>query len=238
MSEPEKRELISYNKKFKPGTAGVKITFSPDEMAFSREDMPLRAARARREVLLSLQPQIDGVSKKPWNPDVMVFIPKEPFNPQEMYVANPNEHDPDFRRDFYDTKLGVWDKMATIDYKLERRQYNHFTEEAWEGTLKACAPLATAPLLVKRQIQYARKIKEFGIPAARPPPPFHVEKPKMSKKSKKTIAKSDLIKYFHDGSYAKCEALGGEAWSCCGNTARNSRGCRRVRTNEKMTLYD
>jgi hypothetical protein len=233
-----KHELISYNKKFKPGTAGVKLTFSPDEMAFSREDMPLRAARARREVLLSLQPQIDGVSKRAWNNDVMVFIPKEPFNPQAMYVANPNEHDPDFRRDFYDSSLGVWDGQTTIDYKLERRQYNGFTEESHAGTVKACEPLATYPLLVKRQIQYAKKIKEFGIPAAQIPPPFIVKYPKMSKKSKRSIERFHLIKYYHDGSYSACEALGGEAWSCCGNNDRNSRGCRKVLSNEKLTLYD
>ena len=109
-----KREPITYNKKFKPGTAGVKLTFSPDEMAFSREDMPMRAAVARKQVLLSLQPQIDGVSKKPWNNDVLVVNPHEPFNPQAMYVSSKNEKDPDFRRDFYDPTL-PWDSMGTVD---------------------------------------------------------------------------------------------------------------------------
>jgi hypothetical protein len=155
-----------------------------------------------------------------------------------MYVANPNEHDPDFRRDFYDAGLGPWDGMSTIDHKLERRQFRKFTEEAREGTLKACTPLEKAPLLVKRQIQYAKKIKEFGIPAAQPPPPFVVQKPKMSKRSKRSIQAFDLVSFGHDGTYGEQPAFGGEAWSCCGNPDFDSPGCRRIRTNEKMTLYD
>jgi hypothetical protein len=185
-----------------------------------------------------LQPQIDGVSKRSWNNDVMVFIPKQPFNPQGMYVANPNERDPDFRRDFYDASLGPWDKRCTIDHKLERRQFTHFTEAAHEGTLKACAPLQKAPLLVKRQIQYAQKIKEFGIPAAQPPPPFIIKRPKMSKRSKTSIHRYDLMTYAHDGAYGEQGAFEGMAWSCCGNPDPNSRGCRTICANEKMTLYD
>jgi len=235
--EQAKHELISYNKKFKPGTAGVKLTFSPDEMAFSREDMPMRSAIARREVLLSLQPQIDGVSKRTWNNDVMVINPRQPFNPQAVYVTTANEHDPDFRRDFYDPTL-PWDAMATIDYKLERRQFRQFTEVSRQGTIRACQPLERAPLLVKRQIQYARMIKEHGIPAAQAPPPFIVKKPKMAKKTKRIISRFDQVVFFHDGVFAPSEALGGNAWSCCGNAAADGQGCHRRRTNGAKTLYD
>ena len=233
-----KRELLSYNKKFKPGTAGVKLSFAPDEMAFSREDMPLRAAMARREVLLTLQPQIDGVTKKKWCNDVMVFTPKEPYNPQNIYVTNKNEHDPDFRRDFYDPTLGNWDGMGTINQKLEAKQFKKFTEDSRANTIKKCQPLAKSPLLVTRQIQYAKKIKENGIPAAQPPPPFIVKKPKMSKKSQQIIKKADLIEYYHDGVYSENPALGGMAWSCCGDTDRNSQGCRKKKSNQFMTRYD
>lgn len=239
MSDDErpKHELISYNKKFKPGTAGVKLTFSPDEMAFSREDMPLRAAIARREVLLSLQPQIDGVTKKTWNNDVLVINPHEPFNPQVMHVSNKNEHDPDFRRDFYDPSL-PWDSMGTIDHKLEKKQFKKFTEEARKGTLKACKPLEKSPLLVKRQIQYAKKIKENGIPAAQTPPPFVVKKPQMSKKTKMMVHKHDKVTHYHDGVFTFIDAFGGEAWSCCGNMSKDSQGCRTKKTNDIKTLYD
>lgn len=235
--EEPKRELITYNKKFKPGTAGVKITFSPDEMAFSREDMPLRAAIARREVLLTLQPQIDGVSKKPWNNDVLVINRKEPYNPQTIYVTSKNERDPDFRRDFYDPTL-PWDGQSTIDQKLERRQFRKFTEDARKGTLRACKPLEKTPLLVTRQIQYARKIKEHGIPAAQPPPPFVVKKPKMSKKSAQFVKKHEKVTYFHDGVFAYNEAFGGEAWSCCGNSSRDSQGCRKRKENDIKRRYE
>jgi hypothetical protein len=206
-------------------------------MAFTREDMPLRAAVARREVLLSLQPQIDGLSKKAWNNDVMVFIPHQPFNPQQMYVTERNERDPDFRRDFYDASPH-WDDTTTIDAKLERRQFQSFTASAQKGTVRATIPLAQAPLLVKRQIQYAKKIKEEGIPAAQPPPPFIVKKPKMSKRSKQSIRRFDIDKPYHEGCYAECAALGGKAWSCCGNTDEHSPGCRGQVSNVKMTLYD
>jgi hypothetical protein len=237
MASNETHELISYNKKFKPGTAGVKLTFSPDEMAFSREDMPLRAAIARREVLLSLQPQIDGISKKSWDNDVMVFIPHEPWNPQQMYVTDRNERDPDFRRDFYEA-TPHWDDTTTIDPKLERRQFQTFTAAAQKGTVRATVPLVHAPLLVKRQIQYAKKIKEEGIPAAQPPPPFIVKKPKMSTRSREMIRRFDVDKPFHDGKYGPCEALGGSAWSCCGNADEHSVGCRRQLSNVKKRLYE
>ena len=233
-----KRELITYNKKFKPGTAGVKLSFAPDEMAFSREDMPMRAAIARREVLLTLQPQIDGGNKKKWCNDGLVFNPKEPYNPQNIYVTTKNEHDPDFRRDFYDPSLGNWDEMTTINHKLEAKQFKKFTEESRANSIKKCEPLAKAPLLVTRQNQYAKKIKENGIPAAQPPPPFIVKKPKMSKKSKDIIKKADVIEYYHDGVYQENEALGGKAWSCCGDSDINSQGCRRRKSNKWMTLYD
>jgi hypothetical protein len=234
---PEHHELLSYNKKFRPGTAGVKLNFSPEEMAFSREDMPVRAAAARRQVLLSLQPQIDGVSKKPWNNNVMVFNPHDPFNPQNVYVGNKNEHDPDFRRDFYDP-APYWDTMGTIDLKLERRQYRTFTAESRKGTVKATTPLAGAPLLVRRQIQYAKKIKAEGIPAAQQSPPFVVKRPKMSAGSHRKVHKHDVVKPYHDGAYSESEALGGPAWSCCGNIDKNSPGCRRQLSNCKKTLYD
>jgi hypothetical protein len=237
MSTAEKHELISYNKKFKPGTAGVKLTFSPDEMAFTREDMPLRAAMARREILLSLQPSIDGVTKKRWNKNVLVVNPKEPFNPQQMYVTTRNEHDPDFRREFYEDPPH-WDSIATIDHKLERRQLRRFTEDSRKGTVKASAPLASAPLLVRRQMIYARRIKEEGIPATKPPPPFVVKKPKMSQWSHRKIRQFDVAKPYHDGAYGEREALGGKAWSCCGNADEGSPGCRRRLSNEKRTLYD
>lgn len=232
-----KHELISYNKKFKPGTAGVKLTFSPDEMAFSREDMPLRAAIARREVLLSLQPQIDGVSKKNWNNQVQVIIPHEPYNPQNMYVSTKNEHDPDFRRDFYDHSL-PWDEMATIDKKLQTKQFKKFTDDAKTNTIAKCEPVAKTPPLVRRQILYAQKIKENGIPAAQPPPPFIVKKPKMSKGSKKKIHKFDLVQYYHDGVYSYSESLGVKAWSCCGNEDEHSPGCHKRVNNKYKTLYD
>ena len=235
--EAPKRELITYNKKFKPGTAGVKITFSPDEMAFSREDMPLRAAIARREVLLTLQPQIDGVSKKPWDNDVLVINKREPYNAQNIYVTSKNERDPDFRRDFYDPSL-PWDGQTTIDTKLERRQFRKFTEDARMGTMKACKPLEKTPLLVTRQIQYARQIKEHGLPAAQPPPPFIVKKPKMSKKSAKFVKKHEKVVYFHDGVFAYNEAFGGEAWSCCGNMKKDSQGCRMRKENDIKRRYE
>ena len=235
--ETPKHELITYNKKFKPGTAGVKLTFSPDEMAFSREDMPLRAAIARREVLLSLQPQIDGVSKQPWNSDVLVVTPKVPYNPQAVYVTSKNERDPDFRRDFYDTEL-PWDGQTSIDYKLERRQLRKFTEDARQGTLKACETVEKTPLLVTRQIQHAKQIKEHGLPAAQPPPPFVIQKPKMSRKSAKFVKKHEKVVYFHDGVFAYNEAFGGEAWSCCGSMRRDSQGCRTRRENDLKRRYE
>jgi hypothetical protein len=206
-------------------------------MAFSREDIPPRAAAARREVLLSLQPQIDGVSKKPWNRNVLVFNPKEPFNPQSMHVSEANMRDPDFRRDFYEASP-FWDSMSTIDPKLERRQYKAFTAVSREGTLRACARLESAPLLVTRQIRYAKKIKAEGIPAAQPPPPFVVKHPRMAKLSHKKIHRFDLTKPYHDGEYGESPALGGHAWSCCGNADQNCVGCRRLFSNIKLTLYD
>jgi hypothetical protein len=238
MDSPEpKHDVLSYNKKFKPGSAGVKLAFSPDEMAFSREDMPLRAAAARRAVLLSLQPPIDGVSKKKWCNDVMVFSPFQPFYPQVMYCSEKNQHDPDFRRDFYDPSP-IWDDRETINSKLERHLLRSFTEASREGTINASTPLAHAPLLVKRQIQYAKKIKEEGIPAAQPPPPFNVKQPKMSKKSRNAIRRFDVCKHYHDGTYIMCEALGGRAWSCCGDTDENAPGCCHRLSNPKRTLYD
>jgi hypothetical protein len=237
IASPERREPLTYNKKFRPGTAGVKLTFSPDEMAFSREDMPLRSATARREVLLSLQPQIDGVSKQPWNPQVMVFTPWEPFYPQDIHVALPNERDPDFRRDFYDA-LPHWDAMTTIDLKLERAQHKEFTEAARKGTVKATQPLADAPLLLRRQIEYAKRIKDEGIPAAKPPPPFVFAHQAMSPGTRRRIRRYDVVKPYHDGTFAKCPALGGLAWSCCGNRDEKSTGCQRHCSNCKKTLYD
>lgn len=232
-SQQDQHELITYNKKFKPGTAGVKLTFAPDEMAFSREDMPLRAAVARREVLLSLQPAIDGVSKKPWNNDVLVLHPHEPANPEVIYVSNKNEHDPPFRSDFYDESKH-WDTMATIDSKLESRQFQAFTEKSKENTIHQTQKLAAKkPTLVKRQDRYAAKIKEEGIPAVQPPPPFIVKKPKLSKGSQYRINKTDHIKRHHDGVYEFNEAFGEEAWSCCGNTKKDSPGCRIIHENIK-----
>lgn len=233
----EKRELLSYNKKFKPGTAGVKITFSPDEMAFSREDMPLRAAVARREVLLSLQPQIDGIPKRTWNPDVLVYNHHEPYNPQNMYVSTKNEHDPDFRRDFYDPSL-PWDVQGTIDNKLEAKQFKERTMKARENSIQKCQAVKDKPALVKRQKEYANYIKENGIPSAQPPPPFVVKKPKLSQGTAKRMKKFEQEKWYHDGAYRFCEALGGEAWSCCGNTDRDSKGCLHVKVNKMHNLYD
>lgn len=233
----EKHDLLSYNKKFKPGTAGVKINFSPDEMAFSREDMPLRAAMARREVLLSLQPDIDGIPKRRWNPDVMVITPHEPYNPQAIYVSNKNEHDPDFRRDFYDSEL-PWDARATIDHKLESKQFKERTMKARENTIKKCEAVASTPALVRRQINYANLIKERGIPAAQPPPPFIVKRPKLSEGTAKHLKQFASTRYYHDGAYRYCEALGGEAWSCCGNTDRDSIGCCCQKSNKMHSLYD
>lgn len=233
----EKHELLTYNKKFKPGTAGVKVTFSPDEMAFSREDMPLRAAMARREVLLSLQPDIDGIPKRRWNPDVMVITPHQPYNPQAIYVSNKNEHDPDFRRDFYNSDL-PWDVHATIDKKLEQKQFLERTQKARENTLKKSEQVAKKPALVRRQVEYANLIKERGIPAAQPPPPFIVHKPKVSMGTSKRMKKFETVKSFHDGAYQYNEALGGEAWSCCGNMDRNSEGCRHQKVNKMYNLYD
>lgn len=237
VDDEPKHELITYNKKFKPGTAGVKLTFSPDEMAFSREDMPLRAAIARREVLLSLQPQIDGVSKKPWNNDVLVLNPKVPYNPQDIHVTSKAERDPDFRRDFYDTSL-PWDGQTSIDQKLERRQFRKFTEESRTGTIRACKRLENEPLLVTRQIRHAKEIKEHGIPAAQPPPPVHFEKPKMSPKSAQFVKKHEKVTHFHDGVFAYNEAFGGEAWSCCGNSRRDSQGCRTRKENDIKRRYE
>jgi hypothetical protein len=233
----ERREPLSYNKKFRPGTSGIKLTFSPDEMAFSREDMPLRSATARREILLSLQPPIDGVSKQPWNSHVLVLNPWEPFNPQDIHVALRNEHDPDFRRDFYDASLH-WDATSTIDVKLERVQHKAFTDAARKGTVKATQPLADAPLLVRRQIDYAKKIKDEGIPAAKSPPPVVFTHPKMSSGTRRRIRKHDIVKTYHDGTFAQCPALGGWAWSCCGNMDEKSAGCQRHCSNCKKTLYD
>ena len=233
----EKRELLTYNKKFKPGTAGVKVTFSPDEMAFSREDMPLRAAMARREVLLSLQPDIDGIPKRKWNPDVMVINPHQPYNPQAIYVSNKNEHDPDFRRDFYDSTL-PWDTQATIDTKLEKKQFLERTKKARENTLKMSETVSKKPALVRRQIEYANLIKERGIPAAQPPPPFIVHKPKLSNGTAKRMKKFETTNSYHDGVFQYNEALGGEAWSCCGNMDRYSEGCRRKKVNKMYNLYD
>jgi hypothetical protein len=233
----ERREPLSYSKRFRPETAGVKLAFSPEEMAFSREDMQLRAASARRDVLLSLQPHINGILKKPWNRDVLVLNPWEPFYPQDMHVALRNEHDPDFGRDF-DEVSPYWDGMSTVDLELEQRQYRQFTDAARKGTVKATEPLADAPLLVRRQTDYAKKIKEEGIPAAKPPPPFIVKRANMSSGTRKRIHRHDVTKPYHDGAYAECQALGGWAWSCCGNTDENSTGCRRHCSNCKKTLYD
>jgi hypothetical protein len=237
MTEEPKHELISYNKKFKPGTAGVKLTFSPEELAFGREDMPMRAAIARRDVLLSLQPQIDGLSKQSWNNDVMVVIPKEPFNPRAMYVTDRHEHDPPFRRDFYDHDL-PWDGASTIDQKLQTRQFSTFRSAAQEGTLRASAPLFRQPLLVTRQLQYAQQIKEHGIPAAQPPPPFIVQKPRMARRSQRLVRRFDMVNRGHDGAWGPSEALGGNAWSCCGATEEDAPGCRRQCSNELRSLYD
>jgi hypothetical protein len=154
-----------------------------------------------------------------------------------MYVTTRNEHDPDFRRDFYDASPH-WNSMATIDQKLERQQFKSFTEKARKGTTKAFGPLASAPLLVRRQMMYARKIKEEGIPAAKPPPPFIVKKPTMSQWSHRKIRQFDIAKPYHDGAYGEREALGGRAWSCCGDMDEHSPGCRRHLSNEKRTLYD
>jgi hypothetical protein len=93
-------------------------------------------------------------------------------------------------------------------------------------------------LLVKRQITYAKKVKEEGIPAAHPPPQFIAKKPAMSIWSKQKMRHFDIIKRHHDGAYAECEALGGKAWSCCGNMDEHSPGCKRTLLNEKRTLYD
>jgi hypothetical protein len=234
MEAGERHELISYNKKFKPGTAGVKLTFRPDEMAFSREDMPMRAAISRREVLLTLQPPVDGVTKRTWNSDVLVVNPHQPFNPSQMHVAARNMLDPPFRRNFYDGDPH-WDAMATVDLKLERRQFLRFTEASRKGTLRASAPHVHAPVLVSRQMTYARRVKEQRIPAASPP---GAKKPAMSIWSKRKIHQFDIVKRYHDGAYAECDALGGKAWSCCGNTDEQSPGCKRRLSNEKRTLYD
>ena len=234
---PPPHDPLTYNKKFKPGTAGVKLSFAPDEMAFSREDMPLRAAVARREVLLTLQPQIDGVTKKKWCYDTLVLNKREPYNPQNVYVSKKNEKDPDFRRDFYDASR-PWDGMGTINKKLEAKQFKKFTEDARMNTIIKSKPLADKPLLVTRQIQYAKMIKENGIPASQPPPPFIIKNPKMAEKSRQFIRKADKIQYYHDGVYVENQAFGCKAWSCCGNTEENSQGCRRKRTNKYMTLYD
>ena len=225
-TEPQ-HQLISYNKKFKPGTAGVKLTFAPDEMAFSREDMPIKAAIARREVLLSLQPAIDGVSKKPWNNTVNAVRPKEPFNPQQIHVSNKNEHNPPFRPDFYDSSL-PWDERATIDTKLENQKLRDFTAEAQNSSLQYVEKrenIKTAPTLVLRQNQHAQKIKKEGIPAVQPPPPFIIKKPKMSEGTKRRLMKSDAVKRHHDGVYEYSEAFGEMVWSCCGNSQKDSAGC-------------
>jgi hypothetical protein len=233
----EKRELITYNKKFKPGTAGVKVTFSPDEMAFSREDMPLRAAMARREVLLSLQSDINGIPKRRWNSDVMVVTPHQPYNPQAIYVSRKNENDPDFRRDFYDSEL-PWDIQSTIDKKLMKKQFQERNQKARENSIKKSEEVANKPALVRRQIDYANLIKERGIPAAQPPPPFIVKKPKISPGTLKRMKRFETVKTFHDGAYQYNEALGGEAWSCCGNLERDSEGCRHQKVNKMYNLYD
>jgi len=233
----EKHELISYNKKFKPGTAGVKISFSPDEMAFSRDDMPLKAAIARREVLLSLQPQIDGVSRRSWNNDVQVLIPHEPFNPQEIHVSKKCENDPQFRPDFYDPSL-KWDAISTKDSKLQSKQFNEFTQKAIDSTHKLAPNVVKSPPLVKRQIAYANMIKERGIPAAQPPPPFIVKKPKVSDGSNKRLKKFEQVKSYHDGVFQFSDAVGTECWSCCGNTEMDSAGCRVQKVNKMCNLYD
>jgi hypothetical protein len=154
-----------------------------------------------------------------------------------MYVTDRNQRDPDFRRDFYEASPH-WDETTTIDHKLERRQLRQFTEEARKGTVRATVPIAAEPLLVRRQILYARRIKEEGIPAAQPPPPFIVKKPKMATKSRATIQRFEVIKRYHDGCYGDYPDLGGKAWSCCGNADENSAGCRRRMSNVKRTLYD
>lgn len=236
-NQTEKHELITYNKKFKPGTVGVKVTFSPDEMAFSREDMPLKAAIARREVLLSLQPQIDGIPRRTWNPDVMVVERREPFNPQKVYLSRKNQDDPDFRRDFYDYGSN-WDIQTTLDKKLTKKQFDDITKVAKEKTLKRNLSLADKPGLIRRQLQYAKLIKEKGIPAAQPPPPFVVKKPKLSQGTVLSMKRFEEVKTYHDGAYQYCEALDGDAWSCCGNTDKNSEGCCRVKVNKMHTLYD
>jgi len=125
-------------------------------MAFSREDMPLKAAIARREVLLSLQPAIDGVSQKPWCNEVLVLNPKEPFNPQQIYVSNKNEKDPPFRRDFYEQTLS-WDERSTIDKKLENKEFREFTAKAHNNSVEKSKHLSNAPTLVRRQNQHAQK---------------------------------------------------------------------------------
>jgi hypothetical protein len=112
-----------------------------------------------------------------------------------------------------------------------------FTEAARKGTVKATEPLTEVPLLLQRQIQYAKKVKTEGIPAAQPPPPFLVKKPKMSKRSKSHVQKFNLIKRYHDGSYSNSAAFTGKAWSCCGETDEHAPGCRVSLSNPKNRLY-
>jgi hypothetical protein len=59
---------------------------------------------------------------------------------------------------------------------------------------------------------YARKIKEEGIPAAKPPPPFVVKKPKMSQWWHRKIRGFDIAKPSHDGIYGGREGVGGKIW--------------------------
>ena len=233
----DKHELITYNKKFKPGTAGVKISFSPDEMAFSREDMPLKAAIARREVLLSLQPQIDGVNRRTWNSDVLVLNPHEPYNPHDVHVSKKCENNPEFRTDFYDSSL-IWDGISTKDHKLESKQFKEFTKKSLENKEKRAQSVSKTPPLVRRQIAYANIIKERGIPAAQPPPPFIVKKPKISNGSTKRLKKFEQFKSYHEGVFQYSESLGGECWSCCGNSDINSEGCRKQKINKMNNLYE
>jgi hypothetical protein len=125
-----------------------------------------------------------------------------------------------------------------IDPKLERAQFRKLMKEAREATVRGFEPLSNTPGLIKRQIQYAKLIKERGIPAAQLPPPFIVKRPQMSQQSKRTIRRNDIVKRYHDGTYEMNAAFGGEAWSCCGNGDRYSAGCKKRMSNPLHTLYD
>jgi hypothetical protein len=79
------------------------------------------------------------------------------------------------------------------------------------------------PRRSRRQMMYARKIKD-GIPAAKPPPPFVVKKPKMSQWWHRNIRGFDVAKPSHDEAYGGRETLSGTAWSCCGSMDEHSLG--------------